>query len=107
MAMLTDAPPSKPNLRFFVDSDRLKTIPLPDDRRLVKIAGTIEVAMKTEDRNDVRQVCEDFLELRQIFTRYLDAASVCLRPGRFGFVSTQPQSFSATITPTPCRSGSG
>ena len=61
MEMLTDAPPRKPDLRFFVDSDRLKTIPLPDDSRLVKIAGAIEVAMKTKDTNDVRQVCADFI----------------------------------------------
>src|SRR5215469_2923144 len=61
MAMLTDAPPRKPNLRFFADSDRLKTIPLPVDGRLVKTAGAIEAAMKTEHINDVRQVCDDFL----------------------------------------------
>ena len=61
MAMLTDSPPRKPNLKFFVDSDRLKNIPLPDDRRLVNIASAIEVAMKTEDTRDVRQVCDDFL----------------------------------------------
>src|SRR5215471_13352043 len=59
--MLTDTPPRNPNLKFFVDSDRLKAIPLPDDGRLVKIAGAIETAMKTEDIKDVRQVCDDFL----------------------------------------------
>lgn len=59
--MFTDAPPRKPNHKFFVDSDRLKTIPLPNDGRLVKIAGAIEVAMKTEDTKDVRRVCDDFL----------------------------------------------
>ncbi|HLJ30567.1 MAG TPA: hypothetical protein VKY85_27935 [Candidatus Angelobacter sp.] len=61
MAMLTDAPPRKPNLKFFVDSDRLKTVPLPDDGRLVKIASAIEVAMKTAYTTDVRQVWDDFL----------------------------------------------
>lgn len=59
--MLTDSPPRKPDLKFFVDSDRLKTIPLPDDGRLVTIAGAIEASMKTEDIKDVRQVCDDFL----------------------------------------------
>lgn len=59
--MLTDAPPRKPNRNFFTESDRLKTIPLPEDGRFVKIAGAIEVAMKAEDMKDVRQVCDDFL----------------------------------------------
>jgi hypothetical protein len=59
--MLTDTPPRKPNLRFFVDSDRLKAIPLPNDGRLVKTASAIEVAMKTEDRSAVWQGCDDFL----------------------------------------------
>src|SRR5262249_45890384 len=40
---------------------RLKTMPLPKDRRFVKIAGAIEAAMKAEDMKDVRQVCDDFL----------------------------------------------
>ena len=59
--MLTDTPPRKPNLKFFTDSDRLKTMPLPEDGRFVKIAGAIEAAMKAEDMKDVRQVCDDFL----------------------------------------------
>src|SRR5215471_5114276 len=59
--MLTDSPPPKSNLKFFTDSDRLKTILLPEDGRFVKIAGAIEAAMKAEDMKDVRQVCDDFL----------------------------------------------
>ena len=31
MPMLTDSPPRKSNLKFFTDSDRLKTIRLPED----------------------------------------------------------------------------
>jgi hypothetical protein len=61
MAMLTDGPPRKPNLKFFVESDLLKTIPLPDDGRLVKIAGAIEMAMKTKDAKNVWQLCDEFL----------------------------------------------
>jgi hypothetical protein len=61
MSMLTDAPPRKTRLRFFLDSDRLNAIPLPDDQRLMKIAGAIEAAMKADDTNNVRQVCDDFL----------------------------------------------
>jgi hypothetical protein len=69
MAMLTDSPPRKPNLKFFTDSDRLKTVPLPDDGRLAKIAGAVEAAMKTEDTRVVRQVCADFLETAAGFYR--------------------------------------
>jgi hypothetical protein len=61
MPMLTDAPPRKSRLRFFLDSDRLNAIPLPDDQRLTKIAGAIAAAMKAEDTNNVWQVCDDFL----------------------------------------------
>jgi hypothetical protein len=61
MPMLTDAPPRKSSLRFFLDSDRLNAIPLPGDQRLRKIAGAIAAAMKAEDTNNVRQVCDDFL----------------------------------------------
>src|SRR5215471_13801749 len=59
--MLTDSPPRNPNLNLFVNSDRLKSIPLPHDERLVEMAGTIAAAMKTEDTNNVRQVCNGFL----------------------------------------------
>jgi hypothetical protein len=48
-AMLTDSLPRKPNLKFFTNSDRLRTIPLLEDGRFVKITGAIEAAMKTED----------------------------------------------------------
>jgi hypothetical protein len=61
MAMLTDSPPRKPNLTLFVESDRLKAIPLPDDGRLVTIADSIQTAMKTEDVKAVQQVCDNFL----------------------------------------------
>ncbi len=59
--MLTDAPPRKRNLRLFVESDRLKTLPLPADGRFSRIAGCIEPAMKTAAMQDVRGGCEEFL----------------------------------------------
>ena len=61
MAMLTDSPPRKTNLRFFQESARLKAIPLPEDGRFARIAAAIEAAMKTEDMKDVPQVCDDFI----------------------------------------------
>jgi hypothetical protein len=59
--MFTDCPPRKPNLRSFVDSDRLKAMPLPNDGKLQRIAGGIEAAMKTAQMDAVRQICADFL----------------------------------------------
>jgi hypothetical protein len=59
--MLTDAPPRRKNLRLFVESDRLKTIVLPADGRLPRIAGAIETAMKAEDLPEVRGACDVFL----------------------------------------------
>jgi hypothetical protein len=60
--MLTDAPPRKRNLRLFVESDRLKTVPLPADGRLQRIAASIESAMNTSAMQNARQACEEFLK---------------------------------------------
>ena len=59
--MLTDSPPRNPKHKLFVDSDRLKTITLPEDQRFVEIAGAIDTAMKAENTNSVQQVCDNFL----------------------------------------------
>jgi hypothetical protein len=59
--MLTDAPPRKRNLRLFIESDRLHTLPLPSDDRLPRIAACIESAMKAGKTAEVRQACEEFL----------------------------------------------
>src|SRR5258708_12268707 len=59
--MLTDAPPRKRTLRLFVESDQLKTLPLPADGRFSRIAGCIEPAMKTAAMQDVRGGCGEFL----------------------------------------------
>jgi hypothetical protein len=60
--MLTDVPPRKRNLKLFLDSDRLKTVPLPPHTSLRRIAGSIETAMKTGAIRDVTRCCEDFLK---------------------------------------------
>jgi len=67
--MLTDTPPRKPNLKFFVDSDQPKTVPLPSDGRLVKVTAAIEMAMKIDDTTEVRQTCDDFLGTASGFYR--------------------------------------
>lgn len=59
--MLTDPPPSKKNREFFAHSDRLKTLALPEDGRLPRIAETIESAMKADAIADVRRACAEFL----------------------------------------------
>jgi hypothetical protein len=59
--MLTDAPPRKKNRTLFVNSDQLKTVPLPPDERLRKISGAIESAMKAGAMGDVRLACDQFL----------------------------------------------
>ena len=45
--MLTDAPPRKKNRLFFLESDRLRSVALPADRRLHRISQAIESAMES------------------------------------------------------------
>ena len=51
--MLTDAPPRKKHLASFLESDRLKDLPLLADGRLPRIAALIETRMKTGGSGDV------------------------------------------------------
>jgi hypothetical protein len=44
--MVTDASPRKTNSAGFLESDRIKTLDLPQDGCLPKIANSIEEAMK-------------------------------------------------------------
>jgi len=60
--MLTDALPRKANHHAgFLESDRIKTLDLPQDGRLLTCAKSIEAAMKVETGVDVRRACADFL----------------------------------------------
>jgi hypothetical protein len=65
--MLTDAPPRKRNLRFFVESDRLHTVPLPLDDRLPRIAARIGSAMKAGKTQEVGRAAEEFLDTASDF----------------------------------------
>jgi hypothetical protein len=58
--MLTDAPPRRAQAQF-LESDRLKTIDLPQNGRLLSIANSIESAMNAERISDVRNACAEFL----------------------------------------------
>jgi hypothetical protein len=59
--MLTDVPPRKRSLRLFLESDRLNTLALPDDDRLIRIADRIDLAMKAGGTKGVRIASEEFL----------------------------------------------
>jgi hypothetical protein len=59
--MLTDAPPRKANRAGFVESDRIKTLDLPQDGHLLTVAKSIESAIKDGTSMDVRRTCAEFL----------------------------------------------
>lgn len=67
--MLTDTPPRKRNLRLFLESDRLNTLPLPPDDRLTKVAHSIEVAMKDGRMQELGRASEEFLNTASDFFR--------------------------------------
>jgi hypothetical protein len=59
--MLTEVPPRKFNSREFLESDRIKSIDLPQSGDLLNIAKRLETAMKSERIPDVRNACAEFL----------------------------------------------
>jgi hypothetical protein len=59
--MITDAPPRNSNRAGFLESDRIRTLDLPQNGRLPAIAKSIESAMKTGKTADVRRACAEFL----------------------------------------------
>ncbi len=58
--MLTDHPPRKAKRTGFLESDQIKTLDLPQDERLLRIAKSIELAMTDGTTADVRS-CAEFL----------------------------------------------
>jgi len=81
--MLTDAPPRKAYCAGFLESDRIKTLDLPHDGRLLSTTKSIESAMKAGHNADVRLVCSDFLDIASEFYKVPDcgfrvlAANAC------------------------------
>jgi hypothetical protein len=65
--MLTDAPPRKANRAGFSESDRIKTLDLPQDGRLLTISQSIESAMQDERTVGVRRSCAEFLKAASEF----------------------------------------
>jgi hypothetical protein len=60
-ALITDSPPRNSNRAGFLESERLKTLYLPDKDRLPAIAKSIESAMTVGKSADVRRACTEFL----------------------------------------------
>jgi hypothetical protein len=60
--MLTDSPPRKANHHAgFLESDRIRTLDLPQEGRLPTISKSIESAMESGTTADVRRACAEFL----------------------------------------------
>jgi hypothetical protein len=70
--MLTDAPPRKANRAGFSESDRIRTLDLPQDGRLLTISKSIEVAMKSGTSADVLRPCAELLEATSQFYKISD-----------------------------------
>jgi len=70
--MLTDATPRKANRAGFLESDRIRTLDLPQDGRLLAITKAIELAMKAGQRADVRRACAEFLGVASEFYKVPD-----------------------------------
>jgi hypothetical protein len=59
--MLTDTPTRKKNRESFSVSDRTKALELPHDGQLVRVAGSIESAIRNGAIGDIRVACAEFL----------------------------------------------
>jgi hypothetical protein len=70
--VLTDAPPTKSNRPGFLESERIKTLDLPQDGHLTAIAKSIEAAMQSGATADVRRACAEFLDAASEFYKVPD-----------------------------------
>src|SRR5262249_41780641 len=73
--MLTDSP-SRKNRSGFLESDRIKTLDLPQDRGMTEIAQRLESAMKWDNVRDVRSACTEFLATASDF---YEVPTCCVR----------------------------
>jgi hypothetical protein len=64
---ITDAPPRKANRAEFLESERIRTLDLPQDGRLLEVAKSIESAMKAGTTAGVRRACAEFLDAASEF----------------------------------------
>jgi len=70
--MITDAPPRTANRAGFLESDRIKTLDLPENGQLLTISKSIESAMKSGTTVGVRSACTEFLGAASEFYRIPD-----------------------------------
>jgi len=66
--MLTDAPPRK-NRAEFLESDRVKSLDVPQNGTLLETAKRLDSAMKSDRIADVRSACAEFLATASGFYR--------------------------------------
>jgi hypothetical protein len=74
--MFTDAPPRKANHGGFLESDQIKTLDLPHDRRLLSIAKSVESVVKAGATADVHRTCAEFLDAASEFYK---VPACCIR----------------------------
>lgn len=66
--MVTDRPPrTKSLLAKFVESDRLVSLELPPDDRLIVVARSIEQLVENGERAAVQEACAEFLDTAAAF----------------------------------------
>ena len=70
--MLTDSLPRIANRAAFLESDRIRTLDLPQNGRLLTIAKSAESAMEAGRSADVRCACAEFLAATSDFYRIPD-----------------------------------
>ncbi|PYX05731.1 MAG: hypothetical protein DMG88_20535 [Acidobacteria bacterium] len=73
--MQTDIPPRKANLAGFRESERIKTLDLPQDGRWASITQSIHAAMKAGHNADVRRACAEFLQSASAFYGVSDCSA--------------------------------
>ncbi len=67
--MLTDSPPRDASRSSFLESDRIRTLDLPEHGRLPLMAKSLEAAMQTGKAANVRIPCSEFLSEASNFYR--------------------------------------
>ena len=106
--MLTDVPPRKANRARFLESDRIRTLDLPQDGRLPTIAKSIESAMTVGQSAVVLRACAAAVARNsEISTRFQSVVSECLQRDRYEYVKAGRLNCSGIISPRQCSSGYG
>src|SRR5207253_8793369 len=100
--MLTDKPPRKSNLAAFTESDRMRTIDLPQDGSLRIIAKSVECAMKAGTTTNVRHACQEFLETTSRFYGVPDCEIRVLAARPLRVVKTGRANSSGITPRKPC-----